>query len=865
MGYLKDYQEDCVDAVTAYLKRTRELGNPRLAFLEDESRGDYASPDNDLRGMPYVCLKVPTGGGKTAIAAFCVKPLLEVMGQRESGPVIWLAPTTKIVDQTVAALKDRAHPYRQELDRAFDGRVVICDVGAALYMTRDTIEHNCVILVTTFGAVRREDEDLLRVFRVNGALKHHFSDLTAEQREALLTRAGEGEDPIQPTLGNVLKMHRPVVVVDEAHNARTPLSYDTLKRFGPSCVLELTATPADDSNVLLSVSAARLKAEQMIKLPVMLRTRKHARDAMASAVEKRKELADLAAAERDTHGYVRPVVLYQAQSGDSEFNAEGVKRILIDELMIDPDRVAICTGSKDELPDEPIDSATNPVEHIITVQKLREGWDCPFAYILCSVASLGSKTAVEQILGRVLRMPYAMRRGDDELNRAYCYATSENFQEAATNLKDALVENCGFTHHEARRIVRPEPVASGGGTLYDDAPEPVSIELAGSIALEKLPDGTKEHVQVQPRKAGGTTLTWTGGPIISEQAAALNSALSEKQDSRSIKRLEKRSWSEDDSPSALGVPFSVPAMAVKEDGQWVLLDDQPAESPWSLADCNHKVDESEFRVAGSDSRVAKYDVNAKGDVTERFLDDLDRQIQLFDKSGRDTPAKLATWLGRHIREPAVTAADKHDFLLRMIEDLIDRRGLELGQLDRNRHRLKDAAAAKISAHRLHAEASEYQQLLSDDFGIDMSCRISFPPLYPADKLCEIDFNWEKHYYPEVASMNKPEIEVAKYIDGLLPVVHWVRNLDRSHHADHAFWLRRPHGRFFPDFVAELMDERYLVVEYKDAHEQDAEEQEKRRAGEMWQAAAPNEVAFVWATKNDWQDQIDAAVARLIGG
>jgi type III restriction enzyme len=864
MQYLKDYQEDCVHAVTAYMRRARELGNARLAFLEDPSRGEYLTV-NGLEGLPYVCMKVPTGGGKTAIAAFCVKPLLEVMGQREAGPVIWLAPTTKIVEQTVAALRDRSHAYRRELDRAFDGRVTVCDMEAALSLTQSTMRTDCVILVTTFGSVRRQDPQLLKAFRVNGALKHHFDGLTEDQRQALFACAGDDDDPTQPTLANVLRMHRPVVVVDEAHNARTALSFDTLKRFGPSCVLELTATPADDSNVLLAVSAARLKAEQMIKLPVMLRARAHARDAIGSAVEKRKQLADLAAAERSERGYVRPIVLYQAESADGEFNPQGVKRLLCEDMGIDPSKVAICTGSIDELPDEPIDSEKNPIEHVITVQKLREGWDCPFAYVLCSVSNLGSRVAVEQILGRVLRMPYARQRGAAELNRAYCYATSDSFQAAANDLEAALVENCGFSKHEARRIVRREP-ESGGPTLFDDQPPPVSIDVGGSVDMDRLPATVREHVAVTTLGRGGSTVTWTGGLMEESSAAALTEALTDAGDARAIERLRRRSWSEDDSPAALGVPFAVPALAMKEGDEWVLLDDQPFEGEWSLADCAHELTESEFKVATGDPRVARFDVDDAGSVMTRFLDDLDRQVFLFEKSGRDTPAKLARWLDRAIRDPFILPHDKQTFLLRMVEALIDKRGLDIGQLDRHRHQLKDAAAAKIAAHRLYAEKTAYQQLLSGDFGVDMSCRIAFPAAYPADKLCDARVEWQKHYYSDVAAMNGDELEVAKYLDSRGPVLHWVRNLDGEHHVNHAFWLRRPHGRFFPDFVAELVGEKFLVVEFKGPHiEQNESEQEKRRVGELWEAQATDEFAFVWATKQDWRDKIDTAIARLCSG
>jgi len=661
-------------------------------------------------------------------------------------------------------------------------------------------------------------------------------------------------------------MNRPVVVVDEAHNARTDLSFVTLRRIGPSCILELTATPADESNVLHTVSAAKLKAEQMIKLPVMLRARKHARDAVASAVEKRKELAELAEAERAGKGYLRPIVLYQAQTGNSELNVDGVKKLLVEELGIDAQRVAICTGSVDELPDGDILSEDNPVEHIITVQKLREGWDCPFAYVLCSVANLGARTAVEQLLGRVLRMPYAKRRGADELNRAYCYATSENFQAAATDLESALVENCGFQPHEARRIVRREPTTSGAGGLFDEAPQPVTFNLAGTLDIDRLPAGTREHVAVTPRQDGGHTITWTGGAMENSQEAAIASAATDERDRYAAARLRRRSWNEDDAPANVGVPFRIPTLAVQEDGAWYTLDDQPLEAEWSLGDANHELSESEFRVAAGDQRGARIDVNQAGAVTTGFFTDLDRQVHLFERSGRDTPAKLANWLDRHIRETSLSAADKRAYLLHALEDLINRRGFVLPELDRHRHMLKNALSAKIAALRLTAETTAYQHLLEGDgFGVSMDCCLSFPISYPADRLCTVNFDWQKHYYPTPAAMNDDELEIAKYLDSRPQVLHWVRNLEGEHHVNHAFWLRKPHGRFFPDFVAELIGEKFLVIEYKGPHiEAGPDQQEKRRVGEMWAAASARDLGFVWALEDGWQEKITREIDRLTG-
>src|SRR5690625_5860865 len=85
-------------------------------------------------------------------------------------------------------------------------------------------------------------------------------------------------------------------------------------------------------------------------------------------------------------------------------------------MIIPAEQIAIHGAGKAEPDDIPDIAARDcPVRFVITIQKLREGWDCPFAYVLCSVAELNSPVAVEQILGRVLRMPKARRKRHDAL------------------------------------------------------------------------------------------------------------------------------------------------------------------------------------------------------------------------------------------------------------------------------------------------------------------------------------------------------------------------------------------------------------------------------------------------------------------
>ena len=297
---------------------------------------------------------------------------------------------------------------------------------------------------------------------------------------------------------------------DEAHNARTQLSFDTLARFNPSCIVEFTATPETThkpekgqfaSNILHHVSAAELKAEDMVKLPIRLETRSEWKEVLSEALKTQRTLEALAEEEeKQTGEYIRPIVLLQAQpkhKGKETLTVEVVRRSLIDDFHVPADQIAVATGQTREIDDVDLFARECPIRFIITVAAIKEGWDCSFAYVLCSVAEIGSTRAVEQLLGRVLRLPRAKRKRHPELNCAYAVAASRRFIEAATSLKDSLVEN-GFQRMEAELFVsskEPQATFFGAGTLFFEA-EQVVPEMPD---LTRLPAELRERVTFDPQ------------------------------------------------------------------------------------------------------------------------------------------------------------------------------------------------------------------------------------------------------------------------------------------------------------------------------------------------------------------------------
>ena len=348
---LKEYQERTLETLTEYYQNCLRLQNANTAFYDITDR-PYAAVKG-LPGMPYVCLRLPTGGGKTFVACHAVSITASELLKTESPLVLWLTPSNAIRDQTLNALKEPDHPYRDAF-RSAGHNVDIRTIGDALHLQPHILNTKTTIIVSTMQAFRVEDTEGRKVYEDSGALMGHFTHLSDDVLSELESDNGK---PAY-SLANLLCVKRPLVIVDEAHNARTPLSFETLARFNPSAIIEFTATPAmaeNRSNVLYKVSAAELQAEDMIKMPIRLETDPDWKQLLTAAIAQRDALeADAEQEREDTSEYIRPIMLIQAQPRrrDQEtLTVEVVENCLLEEHGIPEDQIARATGEDKELDD----------------------------------------------------------------------------------------------------------------------------------------------------------------------------------------------------------------------------------------------------------------------------------------------------------------------------------------------------------------------------------------------------------------------------------------------------------------------------------------------------------------------------------
>lgn len=474
---LKQYQRTVLNDLARYLElldQTKSSGAAFRLFWQEKSAPSLGRYQDITPGVPNLCFKVPTGGGKTFLACNALSPIFEALPFTKTKAVVWLVPSDEILAQTVRTLKDTAHPYRQKIDVDFGGRVEVYTKQELLNgqnFNPTAVTEQLSVMVLSYDSFRASKKEGRKAFQENGALAAFARWM--DDPAVLLA------DTDETALIQVIRWLNPVVIVDESHHARTELSLEMLNNFNPCFVLDLTATPRQQSNIISYVDAVQLKREHMVKLPVIVYNRDSTAEVIADTIDLRGKLEEMAALEQQRTGrYIRPIALLQAQPRSKEDSTtfERLRDKLV-EAGIPAGQIAIRTAEVNELKGVDLTAPDCPIRYIVTVNALKEGWDCPFAYILASLANKTSQVDVEQILGRVLRLPYTVQHGQPALNMAYVLTASNDFDETVRRIIRGL-NNAGFSDKDCRLAAPAAP-----------APQPpVQIEMKPA----PTPEGTDE-------------------------------------------------------------------------------------------------------------------------------------------------------------------------------------------------------------------------------------------------------------------------------------------------------------------------------------------------------------------------------------
>lgn len=863
---LKTYQTQALKALESFFIDCR-VRDAKAAFEHAvDNEVDYV---DRLVGVPSVCLRVPTGGGKTLIAAHSIAVAANHYVNTNAPIVLWLVPSDMIRQQTLKALADVTHPYRQAVMQCYGDRIKVCDLDGLQTINPNDVGKSCLIVVTTSQAFNITKTEKRNVYAFFEELSPHFSVLTPQQEQGMerVTAETIKEQPhlttsdigrVKHSLANWFHLHRPIIVLDEAHKNRSKLSFETLARLNPACLVELTATPRDN-NVLYSVSAAELKSAEMIKLPVVLTEHPDGwQSSLRDALLQRQQLE--LDAQKDP-SYIRPILLVQAQPKGGEATVDVVRAHLIQHENIPEEQIAVSTGTTKELNDINLFAPSCPIRVVITVEALKEGWDCSFAYVLASLQNMNSAVDVEQLLGRVLRMPYAEKRPVESLNKAYAHVIAESVAQAASQLKDRMVANMGFNKWEADLAIQKTlPVETPQGHGRANIVPELALALPHAPDTTHFSDEVKQAIQILPNTQGATLLIKKGtneDTFKQIESFVVQSAPPKKQEQVQAAfndaRAERQAQHAGENWNTRFAP--IPQLCLFLDGEWQVVEKEVIENAVNLDLLNYPLNLA-FNIRET-AHSFEIDMNMAGEsVTYRQL--WAEQLTFNEMRTNSTETDLVLWLDKQVRHTGLTQVQLRAYLVQLVSYLIHERKLTLTALVRSQFQLRQAVRNEIE--RL------FEQARSEAFQGDLFSKMTVAPqpetwqqfefkagIYPVRKPYRGSYEFRKHFYQQIDDLrektkdgkNAEEFLCAQVIDMHPRVKHWVRNI--SQQRETSFWLPTAKDYFYPDFVCELDNGSIAVIEYKgEVYVTNDDSKEKEAIGQQWANNSQGKRIFLMA-------------------
>jgi len=847
---LKPYQQQVINDLSSFLEHIQETKDVKNAFYDfwanhprtplQPFSGTAIEPyKNNVPRVPHICLKVPTAGGKTFIACNAIRTIFDAFEYDKPKAVVWLVPSITILDQTIKNLKDTSHPYRQKINSHFGNKVEVFDKSALLQgsgFNATSVKEQLNIFVLSFDSIRTANKEGRKVFEQNGSLQS-FETLLGKDEEISLMK--------------VMQFLNPLVVVDESHNAETNLSVEMLKGFNPCFILDLTATPRNNSNIISFIDALELKRENMVKLPVIVYNHQDKTEVINSSLQLQKRL-EIQAIEEEKKGgkYIRPIVLFQAQpkngkdflnEEEEKSNVQKLKEKLI-ELKIPVEQIKIKTASINEIKGIDLMSKDCEVRFIITINALKEGWDCPFAYILASLADKSSAVDVEQILGRVLRQPWVMKHNFPLLNLSYVLTASSKFLDTLDNIVKGL-NKAGFSDKDYKLAdttvtetpKQPDPFQQLTLTMPTIDPIETSTDITSDIDTSRivLPSDTVtpsdsvseiENTALEQNQVFEKTVS----EMDATNTTALPTAIQSLVKTYSIKDIFKVQAEQINLPQFyLKIPANDLFGQTEEE---LPLEKENLLEGFALskADTNiafdsitselYKVDLDETKKEHTPTFV-RLDGFVKESVMAYILDPARKgsRVKNFAKRIMDIIGNLYPIPDKEIEK----------YITRILEDFKDE---QFNDLANNEYTYTDKIKLKIKSLSETFAEKKFKDFLDTD-------KVFIKPTFQLPKNVtpgQTSKDIPKSLYEKEGSMNGFEERVINEIGNMPNIAFWTRNIERRGFRINGF------VNHYPDFIIHTKSGKSILLETKGDH-LDAEP--KIRLGGLWASKAGNNYRY----------------------
>ena len=857
---LKSYQKKVIADLTRYLELLNETKSDAAAFRlfwQEKSAPTLGLYQNVIPGVPNLCFKVPTGGGKTFIACNAVRPIFDALPATKTKAVVWLVPSDAILTQTAKSLKNPQHPYRQKIDVDFGGRVEVYTKQELLNgqnFNPTAVTEQLSVMVLSYDSFRGRGKEVLKAYQENSNL--------AEFAKVL----GKPDSPIEKAdetaLFQIINQLNPLVIVDESHHARSELSLEMLENFNPCFVLDLTATPKKESNIISYVDAVQLKNEHMVKLPVIVYNRDSQSEVLIDAIDLRNKLEEIADAEYAKTGkYIRPIALFQAQPKGKEdaTTFEKLRDKLVD-AGIPAEQIAIRTADVNELKNTDLMSPNCPIRYIITVNALKEGWDCPFAYILASLANKTSQVDVEQILGRILRLPHTSQHTQSALNMSYVLTSSNDFNNTVAHIVKGL-NSAGFSDKDYRiaepakpQVPEQPPVQIGITELQgvSDMEAPLETEQDDFAGLDGKSIGAElERRREQEKSAEIAPKANTMLDAAAEVEKAYTDAIQQTDNDPMMDNLP---WEVRDKVKSFQVnpqfredieTLQIPQFFLKieqslfTDGSFELLDKEMLAEGFTLKGKAYDID-----FATADDEIREIDVREQDGGLPKVFKMESAEQRYFKEWFNNLPPESRVRQCKDMmfnqlnKLNMVDAAELKAYINRIVDDM-DKAQLAamekapLGYAAKIRSKIETL----LEAH----YRENFERWLETE---RIVCKPYFrlrPSIHPATYT---DIYARSLYAAEDGDMNKLEQKLIVELTALPNVRWWHRNIARQDFAINGFI------KHYPDILIMTQSGKLICAETKGEHLKNDDSREKIALGQAWRTAAGKDFRYYMVFENE---------------
>ena len=857
---LKTYQKKVIADLTRYLDLLNETKSDTAAFRlfwQEKSAPTLGLYQNVIPGVPNLCFKVPTGGGKTFIACNAVRPIFDALPATKTKAVVWLVPSDAILTQTAKSLKNPHHPYRQKIDVDFGGRVEVYTKQELLNgqnFNPTAVTEQLSVMVLSYDSFRGRGKEGLKAYQENSNLA------------AFAKVLGKPDSPIEKAdetaLFQIINQLNPLVIVDESHHARSELSLEMLENFNPCFVLDLTATPKKESNIISYVDAVQLKNEHMVKLPVIVYNRDSQSEVLIDAIDLRNKLEEIARAEYTKTGkYIRPIALFQAQPKGKEdaTTFEKLRDKLVD-AGIPAEQIAIRTADVNELKNVELMSLSCPIRYIITVNALKEGWDCPFAYILASLANKTSQVDVEQILGRILRLPHTSQHTQSALNMSYVLTSSNDFNNTVAHIVKGL-NSAGFSDKDYRigESAKPQVPEQPAEqiTLPDQqgCPEMESPLETAEDDFSGL-DGKSIGAELERRREQAQTPeTAPKADTMLDAAAEVEKAYTDAiQQTDNDPMMDNLPWEVRDKVKSFQVnpqfredieTLQIPQFFLKveqslfTDGSFELLDKEMLAEGFTLKGKAYDID-----FAAADDEIREIDVREQDGGLPKVFKMESAEQRYFKEWFNNLPPESRV---RQCKEMMFNQLNKLNMVdAAELKAYIDR---IVNDMDKAQLAAMEKAplgyAAKIRAKIETLLESHYRENFERWLETErIVCKPYFrlrPSIHPATYT---DIYARSLYAAEDGDMNKLEQKLIVELTALPNVRWWHRNIARQDFAINGFI------KHYPDILIMTQSGKLICAETKGEHLKNDDSREKIALGQAWRTAAGKNFRYYMVFENE---------------